>query len=158
MSEKGFTLVENVVCLVVLCAMSAFAYPEIGKWNSKYNLQSETLNLVGALHRARCAAVMRNSNVIFLYNKNGYKIFVDDGSGGGTKDDWIHQPGEAVLADVSLDKQVKIDTGESTFTLDRTGFSGKVGVKAGTVVLAGSGGLKNKIVMNVVGRVRVEKG
>ncbi len=155
-SQKGFTLIEAVVCLVILCVMSVYAYPEVGEWKSKSHLKAQTAALVSELHRARCAAIKRNAHVVFQYNKSGYKFFVDNGEGSGIKDDWIHQPGEQLLHEVTFDNGIEIVVPESSFTLSRTRFSGRAGVKAGSVVIS-NGGLKNKVIVNIVGRIRTVK-
>lgn len=157
MSEKGFTLVETIVCLVVLALLAAVAYPEIGKWKAANTLRSETLTLVSNLKHARQIAIVRNEDVVLCYNEHGYKIFVDKGSGGGIKGDRIYQPSELLLKELIFDSRVKIVKAESTFQYDWALFSGKIGVKAGSVVLMNSNGEKRKIIMNIVGRLRVEK-
>lgn len=157
MQAKGFTLVETVMCTIVLCLAGAVAYPQMKMWNTRQCLHSETLQLVSELRRARSFAVMKNQYVVFTYIDAGYKIFVDDGAGGGIKDDGMYQVGEQLLSEVFFPDGVKIISSESTFTANRAMFSGNVGVKAGTVVLTGGGGDKNMVIMNIVGRVRVEK-
>jgi hypothetical protein len=83
--------------------------------------------------------------------------YIDDGNNGGNKEDYIHQSGEQVLSDVTLGDRIKIAIPESTFTSQRTRFSGKPGISAGAVVLQGSNGNKSKVFVNIIGRVRVEK-
>lgn len=158
MSNRGFSLMELITGLAIVSVLAVFAYPEVNDWNSGLTLNAETVNVVADLKRARNVAISRNAYVVFSYSDRGYLLFVDDGLGGGIKDDRVYQPGETILADCVLDPKVAILTGESTFTLARAVFSGSVGVKAGTIVLAGEKGKKNRIIMNAVGRVRVEKG
>ena len=157
MSDKGFSLIEVIVCLVVLCACSAMVYPEVQQWKENNTLRSQTLELVAELHGARKTALMKNIDVVVSYYENGYKIFIDDGNGGGIKGDRVYQPGEKLLRDRLFDNSVKISLSDSSFTSARALFSGKVGVKAGSIVLKGNSGGKYKVVMNIVGRVRVEK-
>jgi prepilin-type N-terminal cleavage/methylation domain-containing protein len=155
--QDGVTLVEVLAVLVILTVLAGFTAPMVEQWKAKIALRAEVSKLVGELHRARCAAVRSNACVVFSYTENGYKTFIDDGFGGGLKEDLIQQPGERTLADVSLGKELKVVLSDSTFTLQRTGFTGRPGVKAGSVVLLASDGSKTKVVVNSIGRVRVEK-
>jgi hypothetical protein len=98
-----------------------------------------------------------NSRVVFCYNDKSYKIFVDDGAGDGTKEDWIHQPGEQLVANVTLGDRFEIVLDDSTFPGQRTRFSGRPGITAGSIVLQGHDGRKTKVVLNFIGRLRVEK-
>ncbi|MBU1564064.1 MAG: GspH/FimT family pseudopilin [Proteobacteria bacterium] len=157
-NENGVTLVEVMSCLVILSVLSGIATPLFKDMMSKQALYGATSMLVSELHKARSYAMRSNSHVAFSYTEDGYKAFIDDGQGGGTEGDWIQQPGEQVLANVDLLKdRLKIAVDESTFTAQRTRFSGRPGIKAGAIVLQGNDGRKNKIIVNFIGRVRVEK-
>ena len=157
-NEKGVTLVEVMSCLIILSVLSGIATPIFKNMMSRQALNMATSMLVGELHKARSFAMKSNSHVVFCYTENGYKTFIDDGQGGGIKEDWIPQPGEQVLANVDLVKdRLKIAVDESTFNTQRTRFSGRPGITAGSIVLQGSDGRKNKVIVNVIGRVRVEK-
>ena len=157
MSNDGFTLVEAVVCLAVVGILGFFSFPVLSSMKANIILQAETRKLVSQMQRARFAAIMKNSYVVFTYNERGYETFVDDGSGGGVKNDRIRQPGEQLLSEYTLDPQVRIQTNESTFQYDRALFSWKTGVKGGSIILQENGGAKNKITMNMVGRLLVKK-
>ena len=156
-NERGVTLIEIVICMVILSVLGAFAIPSIETMKAKLALHGEVANLVGELYKARIFAIKNNAKVVFHFTQTGYMTFVDDGNNGGKKEDWIHQSGEQVLADVTFADGLKINVPESTFTSQRTQFSGKPGVAGGTVVLWNSKGIKNKIIVNAIGRVRVEK-
>ncbi len=156
-NEKGVTLVEVVSCMVILSALAGMASPMIGTMKAKLALHSEVSKLVGELHKAKLFAIKSNTKVVFKYNENGYMTFIDDGNNGGSKEDYIHQSGEQLLSDVTLGDRIKIAVPESTFTSDRTRFSGKPGISAGAVVLQGSDGNKSKVIVNSIGRVRVVK-
>jgi prepilin-type N-terminal cleavage/methylation domain-containing protein len=156
-NEKGVTLVEVVSCMVILGVLAGIAFPSLENMKAKLALHGEVSKLVGELHKARIVAIKNNAKVVFRYNESGYMTFIDDGNNGGTKNDWIHQSGEQLLSDVTFDDRIKIAVPESTFTSHRTIFSGKPGIIAGGVVLQGSNGSKSKVIVNAVGRVRVEK-
>ena len=156
-NEKGVTLVEVVSCMVILSVLAGMAIPTIDNMKAKLALHGEVSKLVEELHKARLVAIKSNAKVVFRYTENGYMTFIDDGNNGGNKEDWIHQSGEQVLADVTFGNQLKIAVPESSFPSQRTRFSGKPGITGGTVVLQGSEGNKSKVIVNAIGRVRVEK-
>ena len=156
-NEKGVTLVEVVSCMVILSVLAGIAMPSVENMKAKLAMHGEVSKLVGELHKAKLFAIKSNAKVVFRYTENGYMTFIDDGNNGGTKNDWIHQSGEQLLSDVTLGDQIKISVPESTFTSQRTVFSGKPGISAGGVVLQGRNGNKNKVIVNAIGRVRVEK-
>ena len=155
--QSGVTLTEAAIVLAILSILGGFAAPMFENWESVVALRAEVSTLVGELHKARYVAIRSNEYVVFYYTDSGYKIFIDDGLDGGLREDWNHQSGEQMLSDVTFGKGVKIDLAESTFTSQRTRFSGSPGVKAGAVVLHGCCGNNTKIVVNSIGRVRVEK-
>jgi prepilin-type N-terminal cleavage/methylation domain-containing protein len=156
-NEKGVTLVEVVSCMVILSALAGMAMPTIDNMKAKLALHGEVEKLVVELHKAKLFAIKSNAKVVFNYTEHGYMTYIDDGNNGGNKEDYIHQSGEQVLSDVTLGDRIKIAIPESTFTSQRTRFSGKPGISAGAVVLQGSNGNKSKVFVNIIGRVRVEK-
>jgi Tfp pilus assembly protein FimT len=113
--------------------------------------------LVEELHQARIVAIKSNAPVVFCYTDTGYRAFIDDGQGGGVEKDWLQQPGEQTVADIKLANRSKIVVEESSFTAQRTRFSGGPGISAGAIVVQGESGLKSKVIVNSIGRVRVEK-
>lgn len=156
-NEKGVTLIEVMSCMVILSILAGFAIPSIETMKAKLALHGEVAKLVGELYKARLFAFKNNTKVVFRYTQEGYMTFVDDGNNGGNKEDWIHQSGEQILADVILGDGLKVDVPGSSFSSQRTRFSGKPGIAGGSVVLQNGNGNKNKVIINVIGRVRVEK-
>ena len=157
-SQKGFTLVEAVSCLLIIGVMCGIAIPAYHAMMMRYRFSIETARLVDMFALARSYSTLKRYPVVFSYDQDGYQVFVDDGAGGGSAGDWVRQPGERLLADGDLrGKGLHIDVGQSTFTAQRTRFSGTPAIKAGSVVLVGADGSKTKIVVNIIGRVRVEK-
>lgn len=155
--DAGVSIVELITCLAILGIMAGITYPQFDGWKHKLALRGATSDLFCELHRARSAAIRCNSYAVFLYHGNGYEMFVDNGNDGGVKEDWVRQSGEQLLADIVFEDGIRILMEESTFTNNRMRFSGHPGVKAGTVVMQSPDGRKTKIVVNVVGRVRVEE-
>lgn len=156
-NERGVTLIEVVSCLVILSVLGGMAIPAAESFKAKLALHGEISKLVTELHKARITAIKGNAPVVFYYTDSGYRAFIDDGRGGGVEKDWLQQPGELTVADVKLANRSKIVIEESSFTAQRTRFSGGVGISAGAIVVRGDSGQKGKVIVNSIGRVRVEK-
>lgn len=156
-NERGVTLIEVVSCLVILCVLGGIAIPAAENFKAKLALHGEISRLVEELYKARVIAIKSNAPVVFWYTDSGYRAFIDDGQGGGIQKDWLQQPGEQTVADVTLKNRSKILIQESSFTAQRTRFSGGPGISAGAIVIQGDNGHKSKVIVNSIGRVRVEK-
>lgn len=157
-NQKGVTLLEMISAMLIIGVVSGIAFPAYKALIDRYRFTTETARVVDAFRLAKSYALTRNTRVVFTYHRDGYLVFVDDGAAGGVAGDWIRQPGELLLFDCDLSGQgLAIDVDGSTFSAQRTRFSGKPGIKAGSLVLLGKDGTKNRIVVNIIGRVRVEK-
>lgn len=153
MSKKGFTTMEMMICIGIVGLLSAIGYPSILYVSRNNEFRAEVLNLVSNLQRAKIAAVEQNSDVVIVMSATGYQIFVDDGRNGGIAGDWLRQPTEKMLFASSLLKGLLLS---NNFSLSRTRFTGRVGTKAGSIFIENQYGRKKSVVINTVGRVRVE--
>jgi type IV fimbrial biogenesis protein FimT len=153
MNHKGFTLAELCVCCAVISILAAISTPVFGKIQQTLALRAEIRQLHGNLQHAKIAAIKNNSYVVFKVDDQGYIVFVDDGSGGGTAGDWIRQTQEELLVVKSYDNRVSFE--KTTFSANRTRFNGRAsGMKAGRVVLKNGNGRKIEVVVSIVGRIR----
>jgi type IV fimbrial biogenesis protein FimT len=125
-------MVELMVAICILCILTAIAYPRFIKWLPNYRLKAVARNVISNFHKAKMEAVKRNTDVVITfttgaYSPNGqvgsYRIFVDDGSGGGTAGDLIQNGSERVLVQVNMPENVSLYT--TTFTGDITGFNSR---------------------------------
>lgn len=155
-NDIGFTLVEVLVCAAIVCIVAGLASPAIGSFKARMALHEAVSDLVSGLHMARSVAIKRNDRVVLSYSEKGYKIFIDSGSGGGIREDWIQQPGEQTLVNATLDDRLEILMDESTFSLHRARFSRSPGIKPGAIVIKGDCGKKKRVIINSVGRIRIE--
>lgn len=105
--ESGFTLVEIIMTLAILCILSAVAVPAIVKWMPNYKLKTAATDLYSNIQLARQMAVALNSDCALCFdptppNPNGpdpvvpyYQIRTDPGPDSiwCTADDIRAQPG-----------------------------------------------------------------
>jgi prepilin-type N-terminal cleavage/methylation domain-containing protein len=153
-NQKAFTLVECMTCMVVLSILTLIAGPSLRVLKKRTVFRHEVIQLVNSLQKAKVMAIKNNSFVVLKVTETGYTIFVDDGSLGGLSGDWEKQDGEKALASHFLPDSINLTT---TFTLNRTRFNGRIGNKAGRVILTDSMGKRTEIVMSITGRIRVQK-
>ncbi len=153
MSKKGFTTMEMMICIGIVGLLSAIGYPSIQYAYRNNEFRAEVLNLVSNLQRAKIAAVEQNSDVVIVMSATKYQIFVDDGRDGGIAGDWLRQPQEKMLFARSLLNGLVLS---NNFSLSRTRFTGRVGTKAGSLFIQNQYGRQKSVVINTVGRIRVE--
>lgn len=150
--KNGFTLVECLVCLAIMSILATFCYPPITALQDRIWFRSELANLVSSLQHAKMSAIKSNSFVVFQVKEKGYIVFEDNGAGGGVMGDWIRQGKERILIDYDLPTGLALTT---NLSLGRTRFSGRPGMKVGTLILRNISGTKaHDVVINSVGRIR----
>jgi len=101
MKKDGFTLIELLVTFVILGILTAIAIPVFARWLPNYRLKSATREVYSSMQLARLQAVRENAHVVLLFNtgNNSYEAFVDNGSGGGTADNWTRDGNEHYIVD-----------------------------------------------------------
>ena len=150
----GFSLVELITTVAVLAIVSMVSYPALGSWKTKEKMRAEIREMVGSLMKAKVEAIKENRYVVVQFTDGGYTAFVDDGANGGTPKDWICQPGEREFVRHANIDSIKLST---NFPSDRMRFTGRVGIKAGSVTFSSDEKPFAKVVLSLTGRVRVEK-
>jgi len=151
--QKGTTLVEILVVLVIVSILTAIAYPPLMRWYQGAAFRSEVSTLVSWLQRAKTEAVKTHAYVAIKAGTHGYLIFVDNSNVKKQSGDWVREVGERLLADYTLKKGYTLTT---TFTKDRMRFSTRPGIKAGTFILKDLAGHSMKVIVSIIGRIRVE--
>ena len=151
--QKGVTLFEVLVSLVIVSTLSAIAYQPLRSWYQQIGFRSEVALLVGNLQRAKMEAIKTNAYVAVETSSAGYSIFVDNSSVPGEAGDWIRQAGERLLVDYHFKNGLTLG---SNFPKNRVRFQSRPGIKAGRFILTDTEGRKMEVVLDTVGRVRVE--
>ena len=65
MRQRGFSLIELMVTLVILVLLMVAAMPSLGTWLDNTRIRNEGDSIVTGLQTARAEAVRRNQNVSF---------------------------------------------------------------------------------------------
>ncbi|PCI17536.1 MAG: hypothetical protein COB62_07500 [Piscirickettsiaceae bacterium] len=85
--QKGFTLIELMITLVVLVITLSIAVPNFMTWIKNNRIDSNTRALVGALQVARSEAVSRQSVITIDSGgdwTDGFTIYTDTDAAGNT--------------------------------------------------------------------------
>ena len=153
-NQKGFTLFELAGVLLILSILSGIGIPLITQLQNRILFRSEVSSLFIDLQRAKIAAIKNNAPVVITTSSNGYQIYVDNGFGHAIYGDWKKQPEEQLLAEKTLRGGITIT---KHFTGKRCRFNSGIGIKGGTIELTDRFGNKSRIIINIVGRIRVQK-
>jgi type IV fimbrial biogenesis protein FimT len=152
--KNGFSLFELLVVVAIIAVVSTIVIPQIIGWRSNAKLRGAADNLKSDLEMAKIRAVRENAFVTIRFNTaaNRYDVFVDNGVNPG---DYLLDPDEKKLRDRKLAAGVTLVS--TTFTNDRTRFSGRGRADSGTAVLVNSKGDKREVIISPVGRIHVER-
>ena len=137
-SEKGFTLIELMVVIVIIAVVAGLTMSEIN--SSSYQLKSRAHTLKAHMTQAKLEAVKRDVSVIVKINdtKDGYDIETVEST-------------PIILITVSYANKFTFTGGDTTFTPRGTANSNSI-----TVTGKGTNS-EYKISVNNIGRVRLEK-
>lgn len=153
-NQDGFTLLELCIVVCIVGISLLFSYPSIASWKNDEILKGEIRQMATTLMRAKLQAIQDNKYVVVQFTDDGYSAFIDDGSGGGKAKDWILQPGEKIIEEHTMVRDLRLET---NFSSNRTRFRGRLGVSGGTITLTSNQKKYANVVLALTGRVRVEK-
>ena len=146
---KGFTLLELMIAIALIAILASTALPSFMS-QRRAALMRDTISMIrGDLETARSQAIRENGPVAVLIREDGYGIFVDNGAGGGIKENWVRDGEEKQLCTRSLSNGLKIDLNQVTFDGKRTQFNGRGYVgNAGVLVVVDADGKSATLDMN----------
>jgi prepilin-type N-terminal cleavage/methylation domain-containing protein len=137
-NERGFTLVELLICAMVLGIMGTFAAPQFGSMLRAYRLNGATKVVWGDLHKVRLMAIKENRNIRVDFAGTSYNfVRVDTGQVVLSRNLAADYPGTTVR--ISND----------TVTFGSTGTAGGGGK---TIQVQSSGGTKTFTILTT-GRI-----
>jgi len=146
MNQKGITLLELIVVMVIIAIGAVLIAPNIGAWLPNYRLRSATREVVSIMRVAQIKAVSNNTSyrVVFDTANDNYIIQYQDTGGG-----WLTE-GETQ----SLPTGVKFNT---TFSRNITTFLPNSTATDGNVTLNNNKGANKRIrLLGLTGRIKIE--
>ncbi len=153
-NELGFSLVETICCTVIVSLLSVISGPAFLSLRADIELKAMVHDMMADLQLAKFEAVKENNHVIIALTQSGYKVFVDNGAGGGYPGDWQWQTEERLI--VERDHK-KIATITSSFPNDKIRYKGVLGMTPGTIYITGKNNVHYNVVITRAGRIRIEK-
>ncbi|MBM9520647.1 prepilin-type N-terminal cleavage/methylation domain-containing protein [Desulforhopalus vacuolatus] len=175
MTKNGLSFVEVMVVVALFLVLTVFAGPEMTRFSHTRKVNTLIRNTVTLLMDARLDAFKINSNTVVLFSNsegkedgdlNQITVFQDNGNGGGTAKDGVQQPNEKQTGFLSTDvlqgssstpARQSLLTFTTNFPDNRLIYRNRLGMFGGTIKVLWSGEEEGKVVINSLGRIRVEK-
>ena len=123
MNQKGLTLIELIVVMVIITIGTTLVVPGVGAWIPRYRLKTATRDIVSIMRVAQIKAVSQNTayQVSFNPGANSY-VLQYQGSGGLWVNDGDAQP---LPAGVNI-SGITFAGNKATFNPDSSATNGSV--------------------------------
>jgi len=122
--NSGFTAYELAVTLAIVAIMATVTMPSFLSWLTAHRLRGASINLMADMEMAKIRAIRENTFVAVQFAADKYRIFIDNGSGGGVAGDWIQNGSERLVIDRPLPAGVTIPA-EITLAQQRVRFTSR---------------------------------
>jgi type IV fimbrial biogenesis protein FimT len=151
-SNNGLTLLELLTVIAIVSIMVTIAVPNYMEWVHSSRLKSAAQTLMTDLSLARMHAIKANDptkvGVKILFSSSDYTMFIDS-----NKDNIVDLT-EQILKDVDLPSGISVSA--NTLTGNMALFHKTGWARPGSVTISRSDGKSIKIIVNAVGRIRME--
>jgi prepilin-type N-terminal cleavage/methylation domain-containing protein len=146
MNQKGITLLEVIIVMIIIAIGAVLAAPNIGGWLPYYRLKSATRDVASVLRLAQLKAVATNTSYQVVFDTvNSSYVLQYQNTGGGFVPDGGTQ---------SLPTGVKFNT---TFAGNITTFLPNSTATDGSITLNNNkGSTKTVRVLGLTGRIKIE--
>jgi type IV fimbrial biogenesis protein FimT len=136
-NRSGFTVMEMVVAIGILGILVLIAAPNLLAQRPNMKVKATARDIYSAFQHARLEAVEENETVVVTFTPGAfsdeggigsYRLFVDDGAGGGTAGNQVQDGGEASLMTVAMPQAVSLISAaftDGSVTVDEVGFTGQ---------------------------------
>jgi type IV fimbrial biogenesis protein FimT len=158
---RGFTIMELVVIMAIVAILAIIGIPTFSSLTPDLRLNSAARDLKSDMELAKMRAIRENATVAVVCNTGteSYTVFVDNGAGGGTADNWTQDGAEELV--ISSTMPDGIDMYEASFDggVSRCRFDGR-GLPNG---LGGHIYMKNRknkyrgIALSMVGHIQIQE-
>lgn len=79
--ERGFSLIETLIVVVIIAIMAAVALPNIGQYIRNYRIKGAAQLVAGELNSARSRAIMSNTNLgvsFVVVDRDTFRLVQED--------------------------------------------------------------------------------
>jgi type IV fimbrial biogenesis protein FimT len=166
-NKKGFTLIELLSVILITAIMLALGLPAFLEAINNQRLKGTARDLYSIFQKAKIEAIRRNSNVAVsitpaAYSPDGmkgsYQVFVDNGAGGGTAENFTRDGTEEIIATASMPRKISLISASFTGGTKVTAFNSR-GLPVNSRI--GNVQLRNtirwyKLSLSIAGNVKME--
>jgi hypothetical protein len=161
-------MVELMVTMGIIGLLVAVALPSFLAWKANARVKAVARGLLSDFQLAKMEAAKRNAPVVLdftagTYAPQGavgsYRVFVDDGAGGGTAGNWTRDGGEAVLEQVAMPPEVSLYLASFSLGASAAGFNARglpIANRVGNVRIRNDA-LFYRISLSIAGHVGIEE-
>lgn len=151
-SKHGFTLHELMIVLAILSIISTVGTISFLGFKQRVQVTGLANTIKADLNRAKIIASRHKSTVVFQIHDDFYELFVDNGVGEATPDDWIREGSEALVARRDFISSISLS---SNFPGNHLRLKSSGRIRPGTLTVENRSGTKVSVVVNAVGRIRL---
>jgi len=168
--SRGFTLIELLLIVAIIAVVVGIATPQISNMRQDFTLRAASRDLLSRMQSAKLEAVKRNANVAIVFTTGdytaaggvgGYEIFVDNGEGGGTANNFSRDGAETLLSADTMPPGITLLNPSggviTTFPGKSAGFNFRgLPLKIGNVAMQNRNAKYNRIVVSTTGIIRLQ--
>jgi prepilin-type N-terminal cleavage/methylation domain-containing protein len=148
-TDRGLSLLEVLVVIVILTITTAAALPNLISWRAGMRLQGAINELLGDLYSAKTLAAKHNTTISVQFEpaESRYEIT------------YVNADNQVVaLKQETLPPELRIDSSHPDYSLTnhRMAFTSRGGATPGTLVVSNLAKKSRKIVVSSIGKIRTE--
>ena len=152
-NQSAFTLCELLVALVILSILTTVGTLSLITFKQRAQLSGLANTIKSDLSRGKILAAKHKSYVVLQMNPDFYELFLDNGAGGATAGDWLREGREPRIARREIEPGIGF---QSNFPGDHLRMRSGGRIRPGTISLSHRNGKQIDVVINVVGRIRLD--
>jgi len=149
----GFTLYELLIVIAIVSIMSTLGTVSLISFKQRTQLSGLANTIKADLNQGKILAAKHKSCVVLQISDTFYELFLDNGAGEATPADWLRQGREKRIARREIESGLDLS---SNFPGDHLRLRGSGRIRPGTISLSTTGGKGIDVVINAVGRIRLE--